>query len=98
MNFDLTTFRHYAAYSPIEATARSFLVSTRAQVVHSELLDCDFSFASGETIYTEQSQKYARSTIEALARKTGFVVDGFVTDERDWYALVVCSAADVSPH
>ena len=59
MDFDLTKFRHYASYRPLEHVARSFLVSQVDQVVHSRTLDRGFVFHAGETIYTEQSQKYS---------------------------------------
>ncbi|MEZ4403709.1 MAG: L-histidine N(alpha)-methyltransferase [Kofleriaceae bacterium] len=92
MDFDLARFRHYPTYSPLDGAARSFLVSTRAQVVTSTVLERSFSFAAGETIYTEQSQKYSRPMIEDLAAATGFAVDAFVTDANAWYALIMCTA------
>lgn len=92
MDFDLTTFRHYPTYSPLDGVARSFLVSTRAQTVTSTVLDAAFHFTAGEAIYTEQSQKYSRASIERLTRASGFAVEAFVTDPREWYALAVCSA------
>ncbi|MBK9032979.1 MAG: L-histidine N(alpha)-methyltransferase [Myxococcales bacterium] len=90
MDFDLTTFRHYPTYSPLDGAARSFLISTRAQVITSRVLGRSFELGAGEAIYTEQSQKYSRASIERLAAATGFAVKAFVTDPREWYALVVC--------
>ena len=72
MDFDLTKFRHYASYCPLEHVARSFLVSQVDQVVHSRTLDRGFVFHARETIYTEQSQKYSLASIEHLARRSGF--------------------------
>lgn len=92
MNFDLARFRHYPCYSPLDGTARSFLVSSVRQVVHSAVLDRSFAFAEGETIYTEQSQKYDRAMIEQLAAGSGFTVVGELTDARRWYALSVWQA------
>lgn len=95
MDFDLSQFRHFATYSPLDGAARSFLVSARAQTVTSAALGAQFRFRAGETIYTEQSQKYSRSTLTELAGRAGFAIDAFVTDAREWYALVVCTARSV---
>lgn len=92
MDFDLTSFRHYPCYSPLDGTARSFLVSTRSQVITSTALGSSFAFAEGETIYTEQSQKYSRASLELLTTPAGFSIDTFITDSRDWYGLVLCRA------
>lgn len=89
MDFVLENFRHYASYSPLDGAARSFLVSQCRQMVHSRLLGQDFAFRAGETIYTEQSQKYTRAMIETLAHASGFEVQCFLTDVRGWYTVVV---------
>jgi dimethylhistidine N-methyltransferase len=97
MDFDLDQFSHYATYSPLDGAARSFLVSRRRQIVHSRRLACDFAFQAGETIYTEQSQKYSQGTIDAMARESGFDVQCHFTDERGWYTVVVWQAVDATP-
>jgi len=96
-DFDVAQFSHYASYSPLDGAARSFLVSARRQLVRSRRLACDFTFQAGETIYTEQSQKYSASMIDAMARDSGFEVQCHFTDERGWYTVVVWQAADVAP-
>jgi dimethylhistidine N-methyltransferase len=92
MNFDLTAFRHYACYSPIDGAARSFLVSTVEQTVRSTQLARTFHFRAGETIYTEQSQKYTFDTVEELAASGGFTVCDHITDAREWYSISVLGA------
>lgn len=89
MDFDLSQFRHYATYCPLEGVARSFLVSLIDQVVHCEALDRGFVFKAGETIYTEQSQKYTPDSIEHLAQRSGFDNICLLTDSRGWYALTI---------
>lgn len=89
MNFDLAKFSHYASYCPLQAVARSFLVSDSDQIVSCGALDRQFAFRAGETIHTEQSQKYTVSAIEDLARRSGFVGTGLLTDARAWYALAI---------
>jgi uncharacterized SAM-dependent methyltransferase len=97
MDFDLTKFRHYASYCPLEHVARSFLVSQVDQVVHSRTLDRGFVFHAGETIYTEQSQKYSLASIEHLARRSGFDNTCTLTDPRGWYAITVWHRLPFTP-
>ncbi len=89
MNFDLNAFSHFASYCPLQGVVRSFLVSGAEQVVSSTVLDREFNFAVGETLYTEQSQKYTAQSIERLARLGGFQEIQVLTDKRHWYALAV---------
>lgn len=91
-DFDHSAFSHYACYSPLDGAARSFLVSRRAQAVHSRALGQAFQFAEGETIYTEQSQKYSPALIQALAHDSGFEVKADFRDERGWYSVVAWEA------
>ncbi len=89
MNFDTSRFAHFASYNPLDGAMRSFLVSTAAQTVSCAALDREFDFACGETIYTEQSQKYSLPMIERLARLSGFEHTGLITDASRWYALAL---------
>ncbi len=93
MDFDLDRFRHYASYCPLQGVARSFLVSQARQTVRSRVLDHAFEFGAGEFIYTEQSQKYERAGVDALAEGSGFEVKAWFEDAALPYALVVCRAA-----
>jgi L-histidine Nalpha-methyltransferase len=97
MDFDTEHFSHYASYSPLDGAARSFLVSKRRQVVRSRALDREFHFARGETIYTEQSQKYSFEAIEQLAAASGFDVASTVTDDLGWYTIAVLRARPKQP-
>jgi L-histidine N-alpha-methyltransferase len=88
-NFVLGQFQHYATYDPVGGAAKSFLVSKRAQRVWCGAVGRTFDFEAGETIFTEQSQKYDRTTIERLAATTGFEVSRYFHDPNRWYAVVV---------
>ena len=93
MNFRLEQFQHYATYNPLDGTARSFLVSRRRQSVRSQTLGRDFEFSQGETIYTEQSQKYTQAMIDRLAADSGFTVCRQFLDSREWYTVTVWQTA-----
>ena len=92
MDFVLREFRHYASYCPLQGVARSFLVSQRRQRVHSTVLERDFDFEAGEVIHTEQSQKYERAGVAAMADHAGFEIGAWFEDSDLPYALVVCRA------
>jgi L-histidine N-alpha-methyltransferase len=88
MNFVPEQFSHYASYSPLDGIARSFLVSRRQQIVSSKTLAREFVFQAGETIYTEQSQKYDRALIQELASSSGYTVQTSFHDPDACYTLV----------
>jgi L-histidine Nalpha-methyltransferase len=91
-DFDLERFAHYASYCPLEGTARSFLVSSVAQRVRSAAAGCTLDFAAGETIYTEQSQKYDDARLNRLAAASGFAVERHFMDDARWYSVVAWHA------
>ena len=82
-NFDVNAFRYFPIYHPAEGSILSYLVSTKAQEIRIDTLDCTVRFDAWETIYMERSQKYSEQDIAQLAEKTGFrVVRNFFDSER----------------
>jgi dimethylhistidine N-methyltransferase len=69
-DFDLSSFRHLAAYDEREGCIQMHLESLRKQTVH--LNGSSFAFAPGETIHTENSYKYAIDEFQALGREAGY--------------------------
>lgn len=83
--FDLEKFSHYAVYRPVEAAARSFLISRQRQTVLIEALGRSFDFEPWEAIFVEISQKYSERMIEEFAVESGFeIVENFF-DGRRYY-------------
>lgn len=70
-HFDLRTFRHRAIYNEELGRVEMYLVSTCAQRVGIDQLNLDVCFAVGEAIHTENSYKYSRAEIDALASAAG---------------------------
>jgi len=91
-DFKPDRFSHYATYSPLDGTARSFLVSLCAQTVHSERLGLRLDFTVGETIYTEQSQKYSQDMITHMAKTNAFVPRLRLQDARGLYGVTYWQA------
>ncbi|MGC4060973.1 MAG: L-histidine N(alpha)-methyltransferase [Aquabacterium sp.] len=91
-NFLPDRFSHYATYSPLDGAARSFLVSLCAQTVRSDKLGLRFDFTAGETIYTEQSQKYSQDMITQMARQSDFVPRLRLQDSQGLYCVTYWQA------
>lgn len=71
-DFDPEKFSHYANYSPIDGSARSYLISREKQSVEIKALGRTFDFDQWEAIFMEISQKYSMKMIEDLAAEGGF--------------------------
>ncbi|GGF23725.1 dimethylhistidine N-methyltransferase [Hymenobacter cavernae] len=87
--FDLANWQHYTDYDPLAGVVRSFLVSTRAQMVPIAALKAGFQFAAWEIIHTENSYKFTAPQIQNLATDAGFRVAEFFTDAQDYFADVI---------
>ncbi|GAA4034170.1 L-histidine N(alpha)-methyltransferase [Hymenobacter glaciei] len=91
-DFDLARWQHFTDYEPLTGAVRSFLVSTEAQNIHFEGLELTVPFAAWEVIHTENSYKFTRPQIEALAAEAGLRVVDFFTDGAGDFADVVLAA------
>ena len=80
-------FYHYPVYDPQTGACKSFLISKKSQLVN--IADMTFSFAEGESIYMEISQKYSLEQIGALALNSGFKPDDVFFDSRKWFVDVI---------
>ncbi|MFP5212251.1 MAG: L-histidine N(alpha)-methyltransferase, partial [Acidobacteriota bacterium] len=63
---------------------------------HIEALGRSFSFNEWEGIHTENSHKYCRPGIEALAGQSGFSVEGMYYDSRRYFADAVWRVSKAS--
>lgn len=84
-NFELSKFRHEAAYNVDKGCIEMFLVSETAQEV--EIAGSVISFREGERIHTENSFKYSWEEFVRLASDAGFTGHHYWTDERAWFGL-----------
>lgn len=77
-DFDLNGFSHRAIYAADEARIEMHLVATAPCTV--TIPDAGrFTFEAGETVRTEVSCKYTRSSIEAMFGRAGLTTKHFVT-------------------
>jgi L-histidine N-alpha-methyltransferase len=86
-DFDLDNFEHVAFFDPIHEWIEMRLRARKACEVHVDALGLDVAFARGEELRTEISTKFRRSRLEADYAAAGLALDGWWTDEREWFAL-----------
>ena len=89
-DFDTGAFLPYAFYNPREGRVEMHLVSMRAQDVR--IAGRTFSFAEGESLWTESSYKFSQVEFEALASEAGFDVVRTWTDPARLFAVMYLEA------
>jgi L-histidine N-alpha-methyltransferase len=85
--FGAAAFEHRARYDVEAGRVEMSLCSLRAQRVRIDGLDLEVAFASGESIHTENSYKYAPAEIDALAAGAGFDSAGAWLDRAGRFSL-----------
>lgn len=78
-------FCHLEVYNPESGTAKSFLISKKAQTVHIQKPGRTFYFKENEKIFMEMSKKYDMPMIEKLAEQSGFDITANYFDSRQWF-------------
>jgi len=91
-SFDLSTFEHRAFYDRTLHRIEMHLVSTDDQRVSIPGVG-EVAFAGGESIRTEISCKYDRASLDDMLGDAGMVIERWITDSAQTYALVVAARA-----
>ena len=86
-HFDLSRFRHQATYNEELGRVEMCLVSTCDQRVAIDQLDREVRFSAGEAVHTENSYKYSRAEIDALAQAAGLVTQKRWLDAEGRFSL-----------
>lgn len=96
-NFDLARFRHRAVWNDAASRIEMHLESLGPQEVH--VGGETFTFAQGETIWTESSYKYDKPRLDRLVTEGGFTLSRLWTDagERFWLAFLVVAGDTDAP-
>ena len=84
-DFNPDNFKHWEVYDPETGTAKSYLVSLKAQEVQIPALDLKVNFKTWETIHTEISQKYNDEVVAWLAGKAGLEILDVFTDSEELF-------------
>jgi L-histidine N-alpha-methyltransferase len=91
-DFNLAKFRHRAFYDVAKARIEMHLVACGVQRVHVPLVG-DVHFADGESVRTEISCKYDRSSATALLQSAGFRLTDWLTEPHPLVALALAEPA-----
>lgn len=84
-NFDLNAFVHDPEYHESEGIAKSFLRSTKKQVVTIESIQEQFVFGENERIHTEISRKYNDLILNNIIDESPLSVQHCFTDQKSWF-------------
>ncbi len=84
-DFIIDAFEHRAHYDPVAGRIEMHLISRRDQFV--TVGGRRFDFATGETIHTENSYKYAIEEFREVAANAGFKVVGGWTDDENLFSI-----------
>ena len=84
-DFDIDGFSHEARWNEAKGRIEMHLVSGRRQKV--AVAGETFSFASGETIHTENSHKYTVEGFRALAARAGWQPAGVWVDDNELFSV-----------
>ena len=90
-DFDLAAFRHTPRYDETTGRLTVHLTSLKAQTVH--VAGHAFSFAEGERLHVEDSNKYAVDDFQRLARSAGYVAETVWVDPRALFSVHVLRVA-----
>ncbi|MEQ9146086.1 MAG: L-histidine N(alpha)-methyltransferase [Parvibaculaceae bacterium] len=89
--FDLTRFIHEARWNEARSRVEMHLVSQGTQTVR--VCDAEFRFEDGETIHTENSRKFARGELSALAVRRGWETTEVWMDDDGLFSVMMLKAA-----
>ncbi len=84
-DFSLSQFAHCARYNSHAGRIEMHLISQTRQEVR--IGNATISFAQGETICTEHSNKYTLDRFRDLAHAAGFSVERVWTDPKTWFSV-----------
>lgn len=94
-NFCLDQFAHSAFYNAPMQRVEMHLLSLRAQQV--EVCGRPFNLAEGETLHTENSNKFTLDGLRELATEAGFTPGPVWTDPQRWFAVLWLQAPPALP-
>ncbi len=84
-DFNIDAFEHYAFYNPLLQRVEMHLVCLQAQRVR--IGQREFTLTKGETIHTENSQKYTLEGFRALALASGFMPQAAWCDPSQMFSV-----------
>jgi len=87
-DFNLNYFDHSAFFNSKKSRIEMHLVCNKNCTVNSQYFGKAIHFKSGDSIHTENSQKYTLDNIQDLISDTGLSIKNIFRDSKNWFALV----------
>jgi L-histidine Nalpha-methyltransferase len=91
-DFDVSAFRHHAAWNSAESRVEMHLVAESRQRVRIPAASLDVTFEEGESIWTESSYKYRPEQVVQMLERAGFRRGEQWIDEANGFALTLVTA------
>jgi len=91
-DFRPDAFRHHAFYNDAASRIEMHLVADVSQRVRLRRLELALDFEAGESIWTESSYKYTRTSVAAMLRAAALAEEAWFTDAGGRFALVLARA------
>ncbi|MEK6398275.1 MAG: L-histidine N(alpha)-methyltransferase, partial [Terriglobus sp.] len=91
-NFDLACYRHVALWNEEKSRIEMHLQALRDQTIRIPALNATYRIVKGETIHTENSYKFTRSSIQALMQSANYGIVEQWTDEQQWFSVTLANA------
>ena len=93
-DLDIAGFRHRAVYNAELERIESYLDATRAQTGRFAVLDAQYTFRPGDSIFTEISRKFTPASLDADLAPAGLVRTADFIAPENRYALYLIARAD----
>jgi L-histidine N-alpha-methyltransferase len=87
-DFNLDDFKHLAFFDGEKERVEMHLEANRAVRVHISDLSLSVDFQKGETIHTENCQKFSRRSATRMFQAAGLHEKAWHTDPKGWFSLV----------
>lgn len=87
-NFNINNFSHHAFYNSSHQRIEMHLIANKHMIVDIPKHRISISLAMGETILTEYSYKFQRSSIEKIGSYGELKLKKIHTDDKEWFNLV----------
>jgi L-histidine N-alpha-methyltransferase len=85
--FAVDQFEHRALWNPERSRMEMHLFSKKRQLIRIAALDRGFTFATGESIHTENSYKFTPESVGAMLSRSGFALERSWYDAAEWFGV-----------
>lgn len=87
-DFNPSDFDHRAFYNDIEQRIEMHLTARSDMTIRTPHLAAPLFIAQGESIHTENSHKFSRTSIKALGEAHGLDIETVFTDRNQWFSVI----------